>query len=156
MRIAEFKFDRLRDIAWSAERARLLGSLAGLPQKRRTNFGKAVKEIVDYAVAHERRGTIQFGIQTQGGKKVEAIIRYEQDDKTTESERQLDGDSIRALIGELEIVSSERVVQIRLAEPLPNEAPRIPHEVASDWATALATRNRTDALSLILRKQSGE
>ena len=87
MRIAEFTFDRPRDIAWSAERARLLGSLAGLSPKRRTTFGKAVKEIVRHAIGQGTTGTIQFGLDGEGPQQVEAIIRYPHDEmQTVESE----------------------------------------------------------------------
>ena len=55
---------------------------------------------------------------------------------------------------EQEIVSSQRHVEIRLAEPLPDGIPRISPEIASDWATTLAARNRSDALSLSQRKIS--
>ena len=116
------------------------------------NFGKAVKEVVSHVMAQQKSGTIQFGFQTQDGQQVEAIIRYEQDDETNDWQRQPAWDSIRAVIGKLEIVFKEGNAQIRLAESLPDEAPRIPLEVASDWATTLATRDRTDALSLSQRK----
>ena len=137
MRIAEFKFDRHRDIAWSAERARLLGSLSGLSQKRRINFGKAVREIVAHAIGQGKTGTIQFGLQIQGDQQVEATVRWEQDDENTKSGGQIDRGSIRTLTCEQEIVTSQRHIEIRLAEPLPEGIPRIPPEIASDWATTL-------------------
>jgi PAS domain S-box-containing protein len=152
MRIAEFKFDRPRDVAWSAERARLLGSLAGISPKRRTKFGKAVKEIVQHAIGRGTSGTIQFGLNIGEDQQVEAIIRSPQRNQTAEFTEQLDLNSIRALIGEMQVDSIEGVTQIRLAEPLSKEAPRIPPEVGAYWATALASRNRTNALSLSQRK----
>ena len=87
MQIAEFKFDRPRDAGWAAERVRLLGSLAGLPQKQRTAFGKAVKEIVSHLVAQGKTGTIQFGLHLQGVQQVEAIVRYPLNHESEESNR---------------------------------------------------------------------
>ena len=152
MLIAEFKVDLPRDAGWSAERVRLLGSLAGLPRSQRTKFGKAVKDIIVHIVSQGKTGTIQLGLQMDRVQQVEAIIRYQQDAGTRETDG-FDWDSIRRLVGDVEFSLGE-IAQIRLAQSLPIGAPRIAADVASDWSTALATRNRDGALSLSQRRLS--
>ena len=99
MRIAEFTFDRTRDIAWSAERARLLASLAGLPPKSRLNFGKAVKAVVGHAIGQGKTGSIQFGLGQGKVQQVEAIVRYPQANRTETAEPRLDRNSVAEMIG---------------------------------------------------------
>ena len=152
MRIAEFTFDRPRDVAWSAERSRLLGSLAGLGAKRRASCGKAVKEIVRYAISLGKTGTIQFGLRTKNKQQIEIVIRYPSGDEHGASDDDVDWAMIRSWVDDVKTAFDDSMFEVRLAEPLPAESPQIPPDVASDWATALATRNRTNALSLSQRR----
>lgn len=146
MQIAEFTFELPRDINWSAERARLLGSLAGLSPKRRTSVGKALKAIVGSVVGSGQAGSVQYGVGDDA-QFIEIIVRYGAD---TVAELDLDG--IRSQGIDVESEASDGFVQLTIREQLPGDAPMIPAEVASDWATTLATRNKSSALSLSQRR----
>lgn len=49
-KIAEFSLQAERDVRAAVQRARLLGVLAGLPERQRAAFGKAVRKAVEQAV----------------------------------------------------------------------------------------------------------
>ncbi len=72
-----------------------------------------------------KTGTIQFGLQIQGDQQVEATIRWEQDDEAARTlEQQIDWDSIRTLTWRTgDRIQSAALLQIRLAEPLPEGHP---------------------------------
>jgi PAS domain S-box-containing protein len=152
MRIAEFQFLRERDVAWSAERARLLASLAGIPAKRRTTLGKAVRSIVGHLVAHSVGGTILYALGSEDGQSVEIVIHCPLLDSGGAVEVEIDRTSIDGWVNTCQIQREDDSLKILLREPLPKGSPTLYPEVASDWSTCLMTRNRNDALSLSQRK----
>ena len=73
-KIAEFELLRERDVSLSAQRARLLGSLAGLPSRQRVGFGKAVGEVAREVVACGG-GSVEFCVSEQKGRQcLEAVL----------------------------------------------------------------------------------
>lgn len=148
MQIAEFTFELPRDVNWAAERGRLLASLAGLESKRRTRISKALKLAVGFAVENGRSGTIQYGL-SDDSECLEIAIRYQVDSKSLQRP---DLAELRQLVAYVEMSSSDTTARIDMREPLPHDAPRVPSEVASDWATTLATRNKASALALSQRR----
>lgn len=154
VQIAEFTVCRLRDIAWSVQRARLLGSLAGLPTQRRADLGKAVEHIVGRVVSDGKSGTIQFGLQTgQFGQMVEAVIHVPHGhplsdcSPSAKTAEVFPDPSAGEYVDRLDVEPSTKGVTVRLAVAMPDGADPIAPEVASEWATAIATRSTRGALA---------
>lgn len=150
MRIAEFQFELPRDVGWAAERARLLGALAGIPTKRRSEIGKAVRRVVEYLLANNHPGTILYALRDEddSGQAIEVAIRCPliENSSTVVSDGELDSLVSRLVV--CDVRREERFLHVRFAENLPSKLPRISPEVASDWSTCLATRNRSNALTV--------
>lgn len=142
--IAEFTISRSRDIGWSAQRARLLGSLAELPSRKRTNLGKAVENIVRQVVESQSAGTIQFALDDDTDQQsIEIVIRRQAD----EGGVGFPPGNMNQLVDVVDCTADELGVAVLLQVYLPQKNERISPAAASEWATALATRSTKSALS---------
>jgi len=143
VQIAEFSISRSRDVSWSAQRARLFGSLAELPRKKQTNLGKAVEMVVRQIVDHRSSGTIQFGLND--GKSLQAIEvggRRQKHGPSTDIEMS----GLDELVDRVERIDDELGTMVRLIVDVPDNAVPKSATTASEWATPLAMRSTKGAL----------
>ena len=152
IQIAEFTISRTRDIAWSGQRARLLGSLADLPSRKRANLGKAVEMVVRRVVENQRAGTIQFSRVESPEQSIEIVIRQQANGEEV-TIVQVD-EEIVSLVDQADATADDLGQAIRLRMCLPGQTDRISAVATSEWATALATRSTTGALSVSQKRIS--
>ena len=159
--IAEFTLHSDRDVAWAAQRARLLGSLANVSQKQRSALGKAVTQIAHNAVVHGGGGTITFAlVRLDGRPAIEVAVRDQGrgiDDVpgclARAEERQSGLHLARRLTQHFALVSRGHGVtaELRLEVPAAEGLERL---AATEWGTALAIRTSQGALNQSQRRIS--
>lgn len=163
-KIAEFRIERTRDVALSAQRARLLASLAGIVSRRRTGFSKAVKEIAANAVAYAGGGMLEFRLAEEGGRQfLEAAVCDHGPGILNLPEilsRARDAQAGNSGIGRAQRWVERFVIQsepqagttVCLAEPLPSSDVRVTEPLLADWAAALSAKSSQDALGASMRR----
>jgi len=161
-KIAELRIASNRDVAICAQRARLLASLAGLPAKCRTNFGKAVKEIAANAMAHAGGGVLEFCLVEEDGRQlIEAVVcdhgpgianlpevlagTATEDDISGISRAQ--GEVDRFLIQ----TRPQAGTTVRVGELLPVSAGRVTESSVNDWVAVLQAKTSQGALATSVR-----
>jgi len=154
--IAEFALQSERDVRAAVQRARLLGVLAGLPERQRAAFGKAVRKVVEHAVSG---GEIAFGIAAQnGGNAVTAAVRIRppSGDRAARGElvqKPLPGldthwrREVESLVSRVEYEGEFPAdVVVRLEQDLPAGAAPLVESELPEWRTALETGSAQYAL----------
>jgi PAS domain S-box-containing protein len=151
--IAEFILKSERDIAWSAQRARLLGSMAGMAQRRRSALGKAVNSVVRHVLTSFVGGTVTFGLAEDDGKYfIEAVVRGpvgDSDDAAPQTPAEDPDKHQVELIREARQLVDQLIVDgraIRIRQSLPSQVPPPTEQAVSEWGTALAMRSTQGAL----------
>jgi PAS domain S-box-containing protein len=156
--IGKFKIGTGRDVSISAQRARLLATLAGLSSKQRAGLSKAIAEIAQNALTHAGGGTAEFGIaEHKGTHFIEAVIRDQgpgiEDVECPEAEvaaksaRRPSGitrakDSVERF--SIESTPNKGTV-VRLGQSVPTSV-LLSKDVLADWATVLSSKSTQDAL----------
>lgn len=161
IQITEFALQNERDCNWAAQRARLLGLLGGLPQRRLAALGKAVGEVARCAVRQGQNGTITFAVvQGEELHAIEAVARFKHSTARPTDGMTAEGDvSGRGQNTDTGLDLAERLVDefsnhydpgsgtvIRLTQALPAGTEPLAENVAAEWSTALATRSTQGAL----------
>ena len=155
--IAEFALRSDRDIRAAVQRARLLGVLAGLPERQRAAFGKAVRKAVEQAM--HGGGEIAFGILARdGGSAVTATVRVRppSDDPAARGELVqkplpgLDTDwrrEVESLVSRVKYQGEFPAdVVVGLEQDLPSGAAPLVEGELPEWRTALETGSAQYAL----------
>ena len=145
MQIAEFVVRNRRDVGWSGQRARLLGSLAGLPVACRSRFAKVVERAAGRFLVAGRGATLRFDLVTHPPQQIVAVIHGEgalKRDLATELSGPLEGPGIDLW----EVEESASHTTARIGVTLPPESASISPSTASEWALPLATRSLQGAL----------
>lgn len=161
LRIAKFGIERERDVSLTAQRARLLASLAGLPSQRRTAFGRALTEIARNAVNHAGGGIVEFRVRAKGDRQwLEVIVR---DRGPGIPDLQHVVAELASVPGRGKPVSGLRRAQgwvdhltldaqpeggtvVRISQALPPGSPPLTEGAAADWAAVLANKSPRSAL----------
>nr|MCU0982779.1 PAS domain-containing protein [Pirellulaceae bacterium] len=157
VQIAEFALQSERDVRAAVQRARLLGVLAGLPERQRAAFGKAVRKVVEQAVLGG--GQIAFGIGTRDevGAVIAAVrIRPAGEDRAARGELVqkplpgLDTDwrrEVESLVSRVEYQGEfPAEVVVRLEQNLPAGATPLVEGELPEWRAALETGSAQYAL----------
>jgi len=155
--IAEFALQSERDIRAAVQRARLLGVLAGLPERQRAAFGKAVRKAVEHAA--DGGGEIAFGILARDGvNAVTAAVRMRSPSEDQAAREELvqkplpglDTDwrrEMESLVSRVEYQGEFPAdVVVRLEQNLPDGAAPLVESELPEWRTALATGSAQYAL----------
>ena len=161
LRIAKFGIDRERDVSLTAQRARLLASLARLPSQRRTAFGRALTEIARNAVHYAGGGIVEFRVRAEGSRQwLEAIIRDrgpgipDVEHVVAElgggeaEEHAISGlQRAKRWVDHLSLQSKpEGGTVVHVSQALPTNSPPLTEGAAADWAAVLANKSPRSAL----------
>ncbi len=143
--IADFPITTERDFNWSAQRARLLGTLASLRPKARNAFSKSIAEAARAIIPKPFRGNIQFAIgASQQQQFIEATIIGQ---ATDAGQPKVDKQALEKLVDEVLVDSSNADGStITLRKRLPDNCPLLGPEDVTEWGTMLATRTTEGAL----------
>ena len=155
--IAAFPLQSERDVRAAVQRARLLGVLAGLPERPRSAFGRAVRKVIEHAVLGG--GEVAFGVLTrEAGSAVTATVRLGQasPDGVVRSglvQKPLPGldtdwrREVESLVSRVEYQGEFPAdVLVRLELSLPARAAPLVESELSEWRTALETGSAQYAL----------
>ena len=148
LQIAEFTIKNERDVAWAAQRARLLASLANMRQKRKTAFGKATT-LLATQLLHGNGGTITFGFcEASERPAVEAVFRCDRDasDEPTAVANPPVGD-VQSLVDSFSENAEEGGAAWRIELQFPGGTAAPSPTVLAEWGTVLATRTPRSALA---------
>ncbi len=161
LRIAKFGIDRERDVSLTAQRARLLASLAGLPSQRRTAFGRALSEIARNAVAHAGGGIVEFRVRADGDRQWLDVIVRDRGPGIPDMEhvvaelhsatgREKPATGLRRAQGWVDRLTLDSQPEggtvARISQALPPGCPPLTEGVAADWAAVLANKSPRSAL----------
>ena len=153
MRIAEFKFDRPRDIALVGREGSTFGLARGASSETTYSVWQGGEErLLAMQLAWGGPGRFSSAYSRRAASKSKRLSATSSMTRLPRPKGTRIGSLYKSWLATVDIASRDGVAQVRLTEPLPEGVPRISFEVASDWATTLATRNRTGALSLSQRK----
>lgn len=143
--IADFPITTERDFNWTAQRARLLGTLASLRPKARNDFSKSVAEAARTIIPKPFRGNIQFAIgYNEQQQFIEATIIGQQTDASLTD---VDEPTLQKLVDEVEVdLSGAESSTITLRKWLPGDSAKLGPEDVTEWGTMLATRTTEGAL----------
>lgn len=158
--IAEFPVRNERDVKAAAQRARLFGTLVNLPDRQRSAFGRAVREITQNVVRHSGNGRIEFRIDDSGDVSfIEALVSDSSDGQ----------DEIASIVTQavgpdcglrrarratdrllLELTDSGKTVRAGIA--LSARFPTLDESAVADWAGILRTKGTQSALASTQRR----
>lgn len=159
--IAEFRLRSDSDVKLAAQRARLLATLTDLPDRERTAFGQAVREVGLNAVQHAGSARVQFRIESD--QRVALIETAVLDDQpvTPELETLINADQgpdcglrrARSLATRLivePIREGGKVIRIRME--VPEHVAAITETDIAEWTSILRTRRTQAALASSQRR----
>lgn len=158
--IAEFQIRNIKDVNAMAQRARLLGTLTDLAGRKRTAFGKAVREIAQNTVQHAGGGSIEFRlIRDNGGSFVEAAVS-DSANNCAEIRSILDQETgpdcgLRRASGAVDRLKLEQFdggKRVLITVSAGVESAGIDETVIAEWAGALRTRRTQSALASTQRR----
>ena len=147
VQIAEFNIENERDVAWAAQRARLLGSLASIRQKRCTAFGRATTAVATHLMEQTGSGTVTFGLSDDTERAmVEAVFRCSRStsDDATASIGIAD---VQALVDTVSEDTTEESLAIQIGMRLPADVAAPSETLLAEWGMVLATRTARSALA---------
>ena len=157
VKLAEFSLEHNRDVTLAGQRARLLGSLAGLPNKRTTGLGKAVSEVTRRVLSHGR-GEIEFHVSAEGDRSFVAVVVRAQ---PMPREPRLPGSApetsalppddpawvqAKSWVDRFSVVGrADGATVVRLGQEVPSSVP-LDEDILADWGIVLASRSTQQAL----------
>ena len=150
--VIDFPLSKDPDVKVAVHRARLLATLAGLSDRRRQAFGRAVREVAENSVQHTTGASIAFHLYAEPRPRLEAAIS-DTEAPTEELQRLLTEPieldcglkQAQTVADELNLSANQDGKVISIVMDAPDVA-GIDEATVAEWVLILKSRNSQDAL----------